>query len=94
MPAFPASPLPARPPARPPATQVSLFFSEMPTNPYMRCVDVPLISRLCHKKVSGQAVRAGRLHMSSLVVEQGAVKTIASTCAVAHQLHMQQDNHI
>ena len=27
---------------------VSLFFSESPTNPYLRCVDVRLISRLCH----------------------------------------------
>lgn len=27
---------------------VSLFFSESPTNPYLRCVDVRLISKLCH----------------------------------------------
>ncbi len=27
---------------------VSLFFSESPTNPYLRCVDVRTISRLCH----------------------------------------------
>lgn len=26
---------------------VSLFFSESPTNPYLRCVDVRLISKLC-----------------------------------------------
>ena len=26
---------------------VSLFFSESPTNPYLRCVDVPRISQLC-----------------------------------------------
>lgn len=26
---------------------VSLFFSESPTNPYLRCVDVRGISRLC-----------------------------------------------
>ena len=26
---------------------VSLFFSESPTNPYLRCVDVRNISRLC-----------------------------------------------
>ncbi|CAL8467162.1 g6698 [Coccomyxa elongata] len=30
------------------AQKVSLFFSESPTNPYLRCVDVPTISRLCH----------------------------------------------
>ncbi|PRW58599.1 cystathionine gamma-synthase [Chlorella sorokiniana] len=29
---------------------VSLFFSENPTNPYMRCVDVPRIAQLCHQK--------------------------------------------
>jgi cystathionine gamma-synthase len=28
--------------------QVSLFFSESPTNPYLRCVDVRTISTLCH----------------------------------------------
>ena len=27
---------------------VSLFFSESPTNPYLRCVDVQRISQLCH----------------------------------------------
>lgn len=36
----------------PPATclQVSLFFSESPTNPYMRCVDIPRIKQLCAAK--------------------------------------------
>ncbi len=28
--------------------QVSLFFSESPTNPYLRCIDVELVSKLCH----------------------------------------------
>lgn len=27
---------------------VSLFFSESPTNPFLRCIDVSTISRLCH----------------------------------------------
>lgn len=27
---------------------VTLFFSESPTNPYLRCVDVRRISELCH----------------------------------------------
>ncbi|CAI5945095.1 unnamed protein product [Closterium sp. NIES-64] len=30
--------------------EVSLFFSESPTNPYLRCIDVPLVSGLCHAK--------------------------------------------
>ena len=30
--------------------QVSLFFSESPTNPYLRCVDIPRISALCRPK--------------------------------------------
>jgi cystathionine beta-lyase/cystathionine gamma-synthase len=30
------------------AHNVTLFFSESPTNPYLRCVDIPAISRLCH----------------------------------------------
>eukprot|EP00252_Welwitschia_mirabilis_P017846 TRINITY_DN3972_c0_g1_i1.p1 TRINITY_DN3972_c0_g1~~TRINITY_DN3972_c0_g1_i1.p1 ORF type:complete len:496 (-),score=22.61 TRINITY_DN3972_c0_g1_i1:425-1912(-) len=29
---------------------VSLFFSESPTNPYLRCVDIELIAKLCHRK--------------------------------------------
>ena len=27
---------------------MTLFFSESPTNPYLRCVDVRRIARLCH----------------------------------------------
>lgn len=30
--------------------KVSLFFSESPTNPYLRCVDIRRISQLCHAK--------------------------------------------
>ncbi|CAI7854194.1 unnamed protein product, partial [Closterium sp. NIES-53] len=30
--------------------EVSLFFSESPTNPYLRCIDVPLVSGLCHAR--------------------------------------------
>ncbi|GLC37442.1 cAMP-dependent protein kinase regulatory subunit Cgs1 [Pleodorina starrii] len=29
---------------------VTLFFSESPTNPYLRCVDIAAIARLCHAK--------------------------------------------
>ncbi|KAG2495311.1 hypothetical protein HYH03_006583 [Edaphochlamys debaryana] len=29
---------------------VSLFFSESPTNPYLRCVDIPAIAKMCHAK--------------------------------------------
>eukprot|EP00262_Sarcandra_glabra_P015169 TRINITY_DN460_c0_g1_i1.p1 TRINITY_DN460_c0_g1~~TRINITY_DN460_c0_g1_i1.p1 ORF type:complete len:526 (-),score=68.59 TRINITY_DN460_c0_g1_i1:178-1755(-) len=29
---------------------VSLFFTESPTNPYLRVVDIPLVSNLCHSK--------------------------------------------
>ena len=28
--------------------QVSLFFTESPTNPFLRCVDIELVSKLCH----------------------------------------------
>jgi cystathionine gamma-synthase len=27
--------------------KVSLFFSESPTNPYLRCVDIPAVAKLC-----------------------------------------------
>lgn len=30
--------------------QVSLFYTESPTNPFLRCVDIKLVSELCHKK--------------------------------------------
>jgi cystathionine gamma-synthase len=30
--------------------QVSLFFTESPTNPFLRCVDIELVSELCHRK--------------------------------------------
>lgn len=29
---------------------VTLFFTESPTNPFLRCVDIKLVSELCHKK--------------------------------------------
>ncbi|KAK1260495.1 hypothetical protein QJS04_geneDACA023384 [Acorus gramineus] len=29
---------------------VSLFFTESPTNPYLRCVDIEAVSELCHSK--------------------------------------------
>ncbi|GAV77576.1 Cys_Met_Meta_PP domain-containing protein [Cephalotus follicularis] len=30
--------------------KVSLFFTESPTNPFLRCVDIKLVSELCHRK--------------------------------------------
>ncbi|KAL6135599.1 hypothetical protein ACLB2K_067826 [Fragaria x ananassa] len=30
--------------------KVSLFFTESPTNPFLRCVDIKLVSDLCHSK--------------------------------------------
>ncbi|MCO5609261.1 hypothetical protein L7F22_063485 [Adiantum nelumboides] len=30
--------------------EVSLFFSESPTNPYLRCIDIEKVSKLCHKR--------------------------------------------
>lgn len=30
--------------------KVSLFFTESPTNPFLRCVDIALVSKLCHSK--------------------------------------------
>jgi cystathionine gamma-synthase len=29
----------------------TLFFSESPTNPYLRCVDIEKITKMCHAKV-------------------------------------------
>ncbi len=30
------------------AHKVTLFFSESPTNPYLRCVDIAAIAKACH----------------------------------------------
>lgn len=30
--------------------KVSLFFTESPTNPFLRCVDIELVSKICHKR--------------------------------------------
>ncbi|XP_052189680.1 cystathionine gamma-synthase 1, chloroplastic-like [Diospyros lotus] len=30
--------------------KVNLFFTESPTNPFLRCVDIELVSKLCHNK--------------------------------------------
>ncbi|XP_010525099.1 PREDICTED: cystathionine gamma-synthase 1, chloroplastic [Tarenaya hassleriana] len=30
--------------------KVSLFFTESPTNPFLRCVDIKLVSEICHRK--------------------------------------------
>lgn len=30
--------------------QVSLFFTETPTNPFLRCIDIELVSNMCHSK--------------------------------------------
>ncbi|CAL5396472.1 unnamed protein product [Camellia sinensis] len=30
--------------------EVTLFFTESPTNPFLRCVDIELVSKLCHSK--------------------------------------------
>lgn len=32
------------------SNKVSLFFSESPTNPYLRCIDIEKVSKLCHKR--------------------------------------------
>uniref|UniRef100_I1PBQ6 plant cystathionine gamma-synthase n=1 Tax=Oryza glaberrima TaxID=4538 RepID=I1PBQ6_ORYGL len=29
---------------------VSLFFTETPTNPFLRCIDIDLVSKMCHSK--------------------------------------------
>ena len=45
--AWPPPPPPPPPPPTPRPPQVSLFFSESPTNPYLRCVDIARIKELC-----------------------------------------------
>ncbi len=44
--------------SRPPTPNASLFFSESPTNPYLRCVDIERISSMCHAKVGVAGIAA------------------------------------
>lgn len=37
---------------------VSLYFSESPTNPYLRCIDITKVSELCHTKGWGKCAVA------------------------------------
>ncbi|CAH8327903.1 unnamed protein product [Eruca vesicaria subsp. sativa] len=30
--------------------EVSMFYTESPTNPFLRCVDIKLVSEICHKR--------------------------------------------
>ncbi|KAL1222161.1 Cystathionine gamma-synthase 1 [Cardamine amara subsp. amara] len=30
--------------------EVSMYFTESPTNPFLRCVDIALVSEICHKR--------------------------------------------
>ncbi|XP_019097681.1 PREDICTED: cystathionine gamma-synthase 1, chloroplastic-like [Camelina sativa] len=30
--------------------EISMFFTESPTNPFLRCVDIELVSEICHKR--------------------------------------------
>lgn len=55
--------------------RVTLYFSESPTNPYMRCVDIPRIAAMCHAKVGGCACdgRAGREGGELLMQAEGSV---------------------
>jgi cystathionine gamma-synthase len=32
------------------SNNVSLFFTETPTNPFLRCIDVELVANMCHSK--------------------------------------------
>lgn len=37
---------------------VSLYFSESPTNPYLRCIDIAKVSEMCHTIGSGKTIVA------------------------------------
>ncbi|PHU01151.1 Cystathionine gamma-synthase 1, chloroplastic [Capsicum chinense] len=40
--------------------KVTLFFTESPTNPFLRCVDIELVSKLCHEKGALVCIDGGR----------------------------------
>ncbi|XP_068643816.1 cystathionine gamma-synthase 1, chloroplastic-like [Aristolochia californica] len=64
---------------------VSLFFTESPTNPYLRCVDVELVSKLCHSKGTifcvdgtfGTPINQKALALGADIVLHSATKFIA-----------------
>ncbi|KAM3289678.1 hypothetical protein P3S67_017967 [Capsicum chacoense] len=40
--------------------KMTLFFTESPTNPFLRCVDIELVSKLCHEKGALVCIDGGR----------------------------------
>lgn len=64
---------------------VSLFFTESPTNPFLRCVDIQLVSELCHRKGAlvcidstfATAVNQKSLALGADLVVQSATKYLA-----------------
>ncbi|XP_054803199.1 cystathionine gamma-synthase 1, chloroplastic [Prosopis cineraria] len=64
---------------------VSLFYTESPTNPFLRCVDIQLVSELCHSKgalvcIDGTfatAMNQKALALGADVVMHSATKYIA-----------------
>lgn len=65
--------------------QVSLFFTESPTNPFLRCVDIQRVSELCHRKGAlvcidstfATAINQKALALGADLVVQSATKYIA-----------------
>lgn len=63
---------------------VSLFFSESPTNPYLRCVDIPKIKSLCGEKTAvcidstfATAINQRALDLGADLVIHSATKYLA-----------------
>lgn len=80
--------------------QVSIFFTESPTNPFLRCVDIERVSKLCHDKgalvcVDGTfatPMNQKALALGADLVVHSATKYIAGhndvcQCFISHSLH-------
>jgi cystathionine gamma-synthase len=68
---------------------VALFFSESPTNPYLRCIDVPRVSALC--RAAGAAVVidstfATPVNQRALSLGADLVVHSATKCAAAFRV--------
>lgn len=64
---------------------MSLFFSESPTNPYLRCVDVPRIKQLCAAKGAVVVIDSTFATPINQQVGQGR-----GECALQKQMHAWQ----
>ena len=67
-------------------TQVTLFYTDSPTNPHLKCIDIKLVAELCHPKGTlvcidstlASPINQKPLTLGADIVVHSATKYIAS----------------